>query len=231
MLNLPNVTLICIDSTYQYRLAIEAVHWSMCQCNFGAVKFFTHHPIELIGAEAIHTHEIVGKTGPQSYSQFMWLELYKHLDTPYVITCQRDGHVINTDAWTDEFYNYDYIGSKWWINSPDIECKYNIGDGGFSMRSKKLMELVGTTQPRFQHYNPEDTALARDHRFVLENEYGIKYATEEIADKFSYHDCHVSSTPFGFHQVDNFYDRFKIKYGLVKEIEPNIFIIGPEANK
>ena len=59
-----------------------------------------------------------------------------YFDTDYVLTFQSDGFILNPDAWTDEFFNYDYIGAPWGDN------RYAVGNGGFSFRSKKLMNFV-----------------------------------------------------------------------------------------
>ena len=39
-------------------------------------------------------------------------------------------------AWRPEFLDYDYIGAVW----PHVLDKYNVGNGGFSLRSKALLE-------------------------------------------------------------------------------------------
>lgn len=113
------------------------------------------------------------------------------------IIVQWDGYAVNPDAWTDEFFKYDYIGATW-----DDGV---VGNGGFSWRSKKLYDafrFVGIKHDynqfekelvdRPMHYGedkngrfvPEDVVICRLYRNSFEN-LGVKYAPYEIADRFS----------------------------------------------
>jgi hypothetical protein len=43
-----------------------------------------------------------------------------------------DGFAVNSEAWTSEFLNYDYIGARWGDGI--------VGNGGFCLRSRKLYD-------------------------------------------------------------------------------------------
>ena len=92
----------------------------------------------------------------KDYNNFI-LKLKNYVKSPYVLVVQDDGHVLNPNIWTDEFLKYDYIGAPWpaskkWNKRWDrygknyskkikYHSKFNrIGNGGFSLRSKKFLD-------------------------------------------------------------------------------------------
>jgi hypothetical protein len=78
----------------------------------------------------------------------------------------------------------------------------NVGNGGFSLRSRRLMEIVAT-DPAITTYHPEDVAICRTHRRHLERAHGIRYAPEEAARRFSIEGYkqpgRTYTNEFGFH--------------------------------
>lgn len=116
----------------------------------------------------------------EAYSAFIIKETYKYIKTSHVLIVQHDGYVVNPMVWDDSWLQYDYIGATWWYTDG-----MNVGNGGFSLRSKRLMEIVGT-DPNIIEMHPEDDAICRRYRKYLESNYGIKFAPDEVADKFSF---------------------------------------------
>ena len=138
----------------------------------------------------------------KDYNQFIIKELYKHIETPYVGIVQLDGYALNKDYWTNEFLKYDYIGAPW----PDTV----IGNGGFSIRSKKLMEACS----KFEYNNtiPEDALICIYKRGDLEHQ-GFIFAPFELANKFSVENKPYSGQ-FGFH--GKYTMRDLINKGIIK---------------
>lgn len=178
-LSLPNVTLICVDTNP------ERVKAPLEECtryiNFGAVKVISDVPIK----------------SKEQYSKFCIQQLYKYVDTEFMLIFQWDGYVKNWKAWDNDFLNYDYIGATWWYKDG-----MNVGNGGFSLRSRKLMQIVAQ-DPHIRQFHPEDDAICRKYRRFLEVKHGIKFAPEEVAKRFSiegYKQAKTSWTnEFGFH--------------------------------
>lgn len=133
----------------------------------------------------------------REYSYWIIHQLGKHLQTPFALICQWDGFVVNHKAWTNEFLNYDYIGSPWppWEDNnyrPDT-----VGNGGFSLRSKKLCDLVSRLAPAC--FENEDRVICEDRREQLENQ-GIKFAPVKLAWQFSCeNDNYEKYHSFGIH--------------------------------
>jgi glycosyltransferase involved in cell wall biosynthesis len=129
------------------------------------------------GAKVILTDKLFeGRVG---YSEFCIKKLTNYFDTHFVLKIEPDGYVQNWRSWSDEFLNYDYIGATW-----GYKDNMNVGNGGFSLRSKKLQDIL-STDTRITPYHPEDHVICRVHRKYLQQVHGIKFAPEEIANKFS----------------------------------------------
>ena len=107
---------------------------------------------------------------------------------------------LNPRAWTDAFLDYDYIGAKWAeenVRRDGFPAGHNVGNGGFSLRSDFYLGAGG--DPHLEKTHPEDTHLCGTYRPYLEGTCGIKYATAEVADRFSFELDIPESPPFGFH--------------------------------
>lgn len=168
-LSLPDVTLFGIDSHDKAGILRAA---DICQrdIQFGAVNIITDDYFTKGGSNEVRRAD---------YSRFMLKELTKHFDTSHVLTIHADGYVLNWKAWDNEWLQYDYIGAPWWYKDG-----MNVGNGGFSLRSKKLCDLLAEYELAGEHYHPEDDAIGRRYRPSLEA-LGIKFAPESVAELFS----------------------------------------------
>lgn len=119
-------------------------------------------------------------TSKEQYSEYCITELYKHVKTSHMLICQHDGFINNWMAWDNNWLQYDYIGAPWWYNDG-----HDVGNGGFSLRSKRLMEIVAT-DPNIKLKHPEDDVICRAYRSYLEKMHNIKFAPLEVAEKFSF---------------------------------------------
>lgn len=128
-----------------------------------------------------------------------------HEAKSHILVFQWDGYVANLNNWTDEFLEYDYIGAPWYW-----EKQYPVGNGGFSLRSHKLLEALVELNNiiPFNFNNPEDVTICRDYRDLLETKYEIKFAPLDVAKRFSFETGIADVEPFGFHGVWNkiYYD-------------------------
>jgi ADP-heptose:LPS heptosyltransferase len=120
-------------------------------------------------------------------------ELYKYFSTDYVLVIQADGYVLNGKSWLSEFLEYDYVGSPWLYSDGK-----NVGNGGFSLRSKKLQHALASDDFIFAS-DPEDQAIGRLYRDYLQQKYDIKFPLEDLADRFAYELRTPIYDTFGFH--------------------------------
>lgn len=162
----------------------------MEQCEFDRVIFFTNIPIKLDGIEIIQIDELEGKDG---YSHFMLKEAYKYIHSKYVLVSQHDSWILDKDQFDERLYDIDYCGALW-LETDGLAN----GNGGFSWRSKRLMEIVG--QDDFINAtSPEDVALCRVYRRYLEKNYDLIWASDEICEQFSFELACPTRPTFGFH--------------------------------
>jgi hypothetical protein len=79
----------------------------------------------------------------------------------------------------------------------------NIGNGGFSFRSKRLLESTARADFTIIGSLSEDELICRVHRSRLESAFGIRFADELAADEFSYERSVPEVPTFGFHGLFN----------------------------
>lgn len=194
MLCLPSVTLIAIEGVDMKKILIP---WE------ASVKFIQYGDVKVLSPFSnpdLPITTIKPLKSKAEYSRFIFKELTNYVGTDFVLTIQHDGFVVNPKAWSDDFLQYDYIGAAWnWYNDENI-----IGNGGFSLRSKKLLDVCASDEIMTE-LHPEDHAIGRIYKKYLEKHHGIKFAPKEVADRFSI-EAHLVSPPhnryngsFGFH--------------------------------
>ena len=189
MVIIKDTTIVCIDCI-SYELALFALRASIKDCKFDKVLFLSD--IESIPDKDIQLISIPKIKSKEEYSEFVIKELYKYLDTKYVLIIQFDGYIINPDAWTDDFFKYDYVGARW------VQSYFMVGNGGFSLRSKKLLKFCADN---FIAFHPEDCVICCENKELLEKN-GFKFATMEDAYKFSIEDEPYTGQ-FGWHSNTN----------------------------
>jgi hypothetical protein len=151
----------------------------MRQAEFGKVLLLSDQPPPAGADAAIAWRRIDRLASRACYSRFMLRELSSHIDTSHALCVQWDGFVLNGEAWDPAFLEFDYIGAVW----PHFRDKHNVGNGGFSLRSRRLLAACGRLP--FDGSVAEDLLISRVCRDRLEEE-GIRFATEDVARKFAY---------------------------------------------
>ena len=196
-ISLPEVTLVCID-TVNPALAMAAMQRCMGGLHFARALLLTNQAVT--PSTGIDIEQIEGIVDIESYSEFVIRRLGQHITTAYALLVQWDGFIINPDAWDPAFLDYDYIGATWPATADQPEM---VGNGGFSLRSKKLLQALQNI--KFSQFHPEDELIARTYRAELES-LGIRFAPPEIGDHFAYEFKKPLTATFGFHGFSNFPD-------------------------
>lgn len=191
-LSLPEVTLVAVTSV-NLAATIAALEASMAEIDFGAAKLLTdREPGRLPrGLQAV---AVPPMPSARAYSDFVLGELASHVATSHVLLVQWDGHVLDARRWRAEFLAYDYVGATW----PQFADGHDVGNGGFSLRSRRLLEAC--RDPEFHPSHPEDLAIGRDNRVMLEGR-GLRFAPRALADAFSAERAGNPAASFGFHGV------------------------------
>jgi hypothetical protein len=186
---LDRVTLVCIDTNHPLA-GLRAIHKSMAQCRFADCLLVSSEPVKSPG---VRCHVIKAFASTEDYSQFVMRDLLPLVTTDFILIVHWDGWVLNGKLWDDRWMQYDYIGAP----------QYHIPggmNGGFSLRSRKLLEALRDFEPR----HPEDVAICRDYRDELQKR-GIRFAStapisgRRDADIFAW-----ERNPDGMEQIPDF---------------------------
>lgn len=138
--------------------------------------------------------KIVPLASASDYSYFVLQRLADHVSTSHCLLVQWDGHVLHSNQWRPEFLDYDFVGASW----PQFADDHDVGNGGFSLRSRALLEACRA--PAFCPSHPEDLAIGRVNRDWLEAR-GLRFAPRAIADIFSAERRGDPATTFGYHGI------------------------------
>lgn len=192
--SLPDVTLVAVTSV-ALRATLDALLASMDQVDFGQVLFLSDQQPPLTDP-AIVWRRIERLGSRADYSRFMLCDLAQHISTTHALCIQWDGFVVNGSAWDPRFLDYDYIGAPW----PHFRDEHNVGNGGFSLRSRRLLEACRDLP--FDGLQSEDMIISRLCRPQLEAR-GIRFAPESVARRFAYERFSPTGRELGFHGAYN----------------------------
>lgn len=190
--NLPTVTLVVVDCV-DYDRAKLALNHCANSCNFGAVKLLSN-----IDSNDSFLVKIPKISSIEEYSRFIIKNLADYISTQHVLVAQWDGFIWKPELWDDQFLQYDYIGAPWpeKILYPGVPKHFNVGNGGFSIRSKRLQEFLKNDKNIIMH-RAEDVVICQLNRSYLESK-GFSFAPFDLAKRFSW-ECLEQSPAFGVH--------------------------------
>ncbi len=209
------ISYLIIDSL-QHQMAQHALNVS--QHLFPLTNRIVFSDIEE-GWDATKFIQIPKITSIEAYNELLLTEAWKHVETDFIQVIQWDGHVINPKAFRPEFLGVDYIGAVW----PHHKTR-RIGNGGFSLRSKRLMKVVHsllTKVPNWQN-QPEDELICRTLGEHLESEHNVEFAKGMMAQNYSMEwDFDFGDLPFGFHGMAMLIGNHKNNIaGLLDKLSP-----------
>lgn len=199
MIELKNITAVCYDGRIltpdrraRYELIIRHMN---SQVTFSKVKMFLTESLNLPGVEVIR----IPSSGISRYNDFCVNDLCTVFSTSHCLVFQDDGFVVDSTLWDDNFQNYDYIGAPW----PDYlgwaVNDHKVGNGGFSLRSKRLCDFTRTLPPASSN---EDARICSQYRKLVDAA-GLRIAPIEVAVKFSvenpFDSNHRFGSAFGYH--------------------------------
>jgi hypothetical protein len=209
-----------IESTLRC-IAAESVYW------LSNVPF----PNKSLNANVIHVNVPAVKDFNNDICHAYLRLLPQVVTTDFTLVVEPDGFAVNPMAWDDCFLNYDYVGAVWpwmWGGGPYWGGPI-VGNGGFSLRSRKLLDALREIQPSWRladwagdprlEFPPrhfygtgrqgqkvihDDFLISIWYRGVLEKSFGISFCPPELANKFSVESAapfteYWVGRSFGFH--------------------------------
>jgi hypothetical protein len=245
LLDLSAITLLCVE-TRDPALAHFAIRKCTQLARFGKVVLITdlsklsHRPDDqasnpaadkeknqqvdqrvarLQGVEYVQSPAI--KT-TKDYSDLLLTGLRQYVAGTHVLIIQWDSFILHHELWTNDFLQYDYIGAVW-PHHPETP----VGNGGFSLRSVKLLEALES--PAIFRRHPEDVCICVDNKAILENKFGIRFAPAHVAEQFAVErsDWHPA---FGFHGFFNFGNALSLEeLGAFLDLLPDSYLGGVDT--
>jgi hypothetical protein len=206
-LRLPTVTLLTVTAVDIDQAHAVLLHCARC-AEFGAVKMLS--PLRPANPDPGVDYVRIADIDLYGYNRFMLESLGAHVTTGHCLVVQSDGFILNPALWDARFLDYDYIGAPWpeyvevsggerlWLN------KNPVGNGGFSLRSKKLLEVtsgVRFDELEFPHWS-EDLVICH-YLYEQMRAAGLRFAPPELAARFSIESPGIygqsPGSVFGFH--------------------------------
>jgi hypothetical protein len=206
-----NTTLLMVNCVNPHT-GLKLLEFYAKYLNFKEVLLFTHE--ELLSKD-VKIVKIAHLRSWTAYNNFV-LTLNSFVNSPFSLLVQTDGVILNPSKFTSDFFSYDYLGAPWpndqkWINAQTCAYQsflsknkfYNrIGNGGFSLRSKKFLEY--SSQFTSTDNLGEDFFLnVLNYEKALD--FRVSYPSVDIGLKFA---------------VENPVSELGMKWGLNYEINP-----------
>ena len=206
MIDLPNVTFIAVTSI-KIKETISALRYSCRGINPAEVVLVTDADVS---PDGITVYKVPRINNVTEFSKITVYDFSKYVNTNFLFLLQHDGFIINSEKWTDEFLEYDYIGANW---SDDNKFFDKNGDiirvgCGCGIRSRKVFSLpskLNLPWTPYKNYWPicEDSWICVKNRHIFE-EHGCTFAPSKLAARFSHESdqnmlVEQGITPFAFH--------------------------------
>lgn len=191
-----NITIVAIDFAY-HELTRRAIELSIPAIDPKEIIVISDRDF-IPGSRWVPINSINSIGG---VAELMLKWTWPLVDTDHAVFVQWDGIATRPDLWTDDFLKYDYIGAPWPWQPEGV----NIGNGGFSLRSRRLLEACGRDSAvKLTADEPiaEDNIIGQHCRPYLESRHNIKFPSTQLAGQFSY-ELGSYRESFGFHGVWN----------------------------
>jgi hypothetical protein len=194
-LHLKDVT-VCAADCIHADLAARALEICLDKVSFADAVLFSDQPVP----GRFRSERIEPLRSSDDYSRFCLHDLVRRTNSKFVLVAQWDGYVVDPTAWRRDFARYDYLGAPGFLNREDQQGPWTILNGGFSLRSRRLLEATAALP--FVPGVGEDVHICRTFRQSLERD-GIRFPPQEIASRFAYQQRVPDGPTFGFHGLYN----------------------------
>jgi hypothetical protein len=210
---LNNITLINVNNINP-KLSVNILNFCNKFLKFNKTILFSEIIPENITSNIEHVPLKINSI--LDYNKFILKDLNNFINTSHCLIVQNDGFIINPHLWKEEFLEYDYIGAPWNLNGMRVWKRTNrIGNGGFSLRSKKLLQY--TQQTNLNNFNqPEDVT----NSLIIEKNKNFKYPSVDLAVTFSLEDP-LEDFPYDFTKCFGFHSKWV--YNNLIHLCPNVF--------
>ena len=196
---MPKVAAVIVDTYADQQLARLAIEKALQTGLVDSVYTFSAAPIypgeQFYKINPIHT--------AAAYSHVLLNMVPLCVDADAALVIQWDGMPGHAASWDEAFRSYDYIGAPWGHCDPAVA----VGNGGFSWRSRRLLDTLAELRircdPALPESDAEDVVICRHYRAAIAA-HGCVFAPIDVGQRFSTENEAQGAQPsFGFHGMFN----------------------------
>jgi hypothetical protein len=196
LLNLKNTTLLFVE-TRAHEITKRVIADCLSKADFGEVLIFTDKMDEfavpeLSGARLVSVPDFPNK---KLAGQFYYAQAMEKVETDFALMLEWDAGIFKPEHWKPEFFNYDYIGAPW-ITSPHEHNRMDVGNGGFTLMSRKLGQYAIENFQQFPVYTDWDFCRMQRRHYEAA---GFKWPMRDLASFFAWELGPRNPEHFGFH--------------------------------
>lgn len=189
-----NLTIVAVDTSYK-ALTAKAIDQTLAVTKAEKVLVLSDTDF-YPGSDWVEIEPI----NQREYSRIVFKELTPFIETDHFMVIQYDGMPIDETYWDEDYLKFDYIGAPW----PWGPIDRRNGNGGFSLRHRKIAELCA--DPKLE-WDPEgygdnnymeDIHICNMYRDYLISQ-GVVFAPYQLAKKFSAEIPGGKYPTYGFH--------------------------------
>lgn len=195
MLDLSRTTLLFVE-TRAHEITKRVIDDCLTKATFGDVLIYSDKP-DLIPVPGARFLPCIDFPNKKQAGEFYYGKAMKAVETDFALMLEWDGGIFDPTRWKPEFFDYDYIGAPWGVRPGDL---YDVGNGGFTLMSKKLGHFVADNINQFPVTTDWD--FCRVQRRFLEPR-GFKWPDRKLASFFSWELGPRNPEHFGFHGAFN----------------------------
>jgi hypothetical protein len=130
-----SVSLVILETRYHGLATMALQHWTR-RINFKEVLVFSDKNL-LPGSKWVPIAPLTDVN--RDYGDIMVRGMWPFLNSDYMILINWDTPLRDSNLWSEDFFDYDYIGSMWPWQAPHND---NPDHCGISWRSKRLLEAM-----------------------------------------------------------------------------------------
>lgn len=190
-LDLSRCTLLFVE-TRAHEITTRVIDDCRSKATFGEVVVYTDKP-DLIRTPDVRLIPCIDFPNKKLAGQFYYSRAMETVETDFALMLEWDAGIFDPTKWRADFFDYDYIGAPWVRPAGD---HFDVGNGGFTLMSRKLGQFAVTNSRRFPVYTDWD--FCRFQRPAYEAA-GFIWPNAKLASYFAWELGPRNPEHFGYH--------------------------------